>query len=86
MAEDDHETFATLTTPEGTAAESLELTAKGAAETNGPLPEALAPGDTEGIDWDVQIEVPLPRPAQTILVRFVEAGRRPIALPDDPEE
>lgn len=86
MTEDHHETFTAATTPEGTATGSLELATKDATESNGPSEIPFATGDPEGLDWDVQIEAPPPRPSQTVLVRFVEAGWRPIALPDDPED
>ncbi len=38
------------------------------------------------IDWDTLIIEPPPRSSQTILVRFVEGGRRPIRIEEDPRD
>jgi hypothetical protein len=38
------------------------------------------------MDWDVKINVPPPRPEQTLLVRFVEGGRWPVQISGDPQD
>jgi hypothetical protein len=36
--------------------------------------------DFDLIDWDVKIEVRPPRPSETMMVRFIEGGRRSVPL------
>jgi hypothetical protein len=61
-------------------------------------PDAIAPSRPNGqsatsvpddeivIDWDVKIEVPPPRPSQTVTARFIQGGRRPLRVSNDPQD
>ena len=50
-------------------------------------PQPTLPDAEEGlIDWEVQIEVPPPRPTQTVTIRFIDGGRRPIPISDDSQD
>jgi hypothetical protein len=44
--------------------------------------------DTEQalIDWDVKIDVPPPRPTEIVALHFVNGGKRPIRIMDDPQD
>ncbi|MBI2190732.1 MAG: hypothetical protein HYU36_01950 [Planctomycetes bacterium] len=47
---------------------------------------ASAPEEQEILDWDAHIETPPPRPSKTIRVRFVNAGRRPPSIVEEPRD
>ena len=53
---------------------------------NGPRSAAAVESELELIDWDVKVLVPPTRACQTLTVRFVEAGKRPVPAADDPQD
>ena len=46
-----------------------------------PLSEAV-----EGVDWELQIESPPPRPSRTVMVKFEKGPCRPARIVANPEE
>ena len=42
--------------------------------------------DEDLIEWGVLIDAPPPRPERTIKVHFVEGGKRPIPINQDPRD
>ena len=38
------------------------------------------------IDWGVLISEPPPRPRQSLIVRMLDGGKRPIRIEDDPQD
>jgi hypothetical protein len=67
----------------GTAADLPACGPLGANGSDGSEPRSA---EEDRIDWDVKIGLPPLRPSQTIMVRFSEAGRRPIRLRDEVED
>jgi hypothetical protein len=52
------------------------------SEKNAGTPEDL----DGGVDWDVRIETPPPRPAGHVVVRFQQGGQRQPRIVDDIED
>jgi hypothetical protein len=86
MADSPNETLAETKVPAGEALVPPVQDAAAPAARNGHPHEARAEAEDGLTDWGVQIDVPPPRPAQMVTIRFVEGGRRPLALPTDPKD
>jgi hypothetical protein len=50
-----------------------------------PVVSRAVHADEEMFDWDCKIDAPA-RPLERWSMRFVEGGRRPIKIPDDPQD
>ena len=62
------------------------LKGRAPVRANGQDGREPAAVDDDWLDWDVKIEIPPPRPTRPVVVCFVEAGRRPIRISEDPQD